>query len=81
MRVGQNPAKSIDQVAKPADITGLIPMIRRPETIDFWGGDLPHWEVVDGRYFVTIHLRGAIPQAGFRRIRELAASFRNPPIA
>jgi len=55
-------------------------MIRRPETIDFWVGDLPHWEVVDGRYFVTIHLRGAIPQAGFRRIRELAASFRNPQL-
>jgi hypothetical protein len=37
-------------------------MIRKPETIDFWVGRLPHWEVVDGRYFVTIHLAGAIPE-------------------
>ncbi|MCL4206839.1 MAG: hypothetical protein KJ000_30525 [Pirellulaceae bacterium] len=51
-------------------------MSRHPETIDFWVGDLPHWEVVDGRYFVTIHLRGAIPDEGSRRIREIVAQFR-----
>ena len=50
-------------------------MSRRPETVDFWVGDLPHWEVVDGRYFVTLHLRGAIPEVGWRRIREIAARF------
>ncbi len=46
---------------------------RMPETVAFWRGQLPHWEVVDGRYFVTIHLRGAIPLQGQRRIRQLAA--------
>lgn len=48
-------------------------MIRKPETIAFWRGHLPHWEVVDGRYFITIHLRGAIPDRGQQRIREISA--------
>jgi putative transposase len=47
-------------------------MKRKPETISFWRGRLPHWEVVEGRYFVTIHLAGAIPQAGQKRIREIS---------
>ena len=47
-------------------------MARRPETIAFWRGHLPHWEVSDGRYFVTIHLRGAIPAQGQRRIRAIS---------
>jgi putative transposase len=47
-------------------------MPRKPETISFWQGRLPHWEVVDGRYFVTIHLSGAIPAAGKQRIREIS---------
>jgi REP element-mobilizing transposase RayT len=47
-------------------------MIRKPETIAFWRGRLPHWEVVDGRYFITIHLVGAIPQEGQDRITALA---------
>ena len=48
-------------------------MIRKPETVAFWRGRLPHWEVVEGRYFVTVHLAGAIPQQGQDRIRALAA--------
>jgi REP element-mobilizing transposase RayT len=47
-------------------------MIRKPETIAFWYGRLPHWEVAEGRYFVTIHLAGAIPQQGQDRIHALA---------
>jgi hypothetical protein len=47
--------------------------LRKPETVAFWVGRLPHWEVVDGRYFVTIHLAGAIPPAGQQRIREIVA--------
>jgi hypothetical protein len=50
-------------------------MTRRPETIAFWRGRLPHWEVVDGRYFVTIHLAGAIPQQGQDRIHALLAEY------
>ena len=48
-------------------------MTRKPEAIAFWRGRLPHWEVVDGRYFVTIHLAGAIPQQGQNRIHSIAA--------
>ena len=48
-------------------------MPRKPETIDFWYGNLPHWEVSDGRYFVTIHLAGAIPPEGRDRIHKMAA--------
>jgi len=48
-------------------------MIRKPETIAFWRGRLPHWEVAEGRYFVTIHLAGAIPQQGLDRIHALVA--------
>ena len=47
-------------------------MLRKPDTISFWRGRLPHWEVVDGRYFVTIHLAGAIPIQGHNRIHSIA---------
>ena len=43
-----------------------------PETIGFWRGRLPHWEVEDGRYFVTIHLAGAIPEQGKARVHQLS---------
>ncbi len=33
---------------------------------------MPHWEVEDGRYFITIHLAGAIPAAGRARLRSTA---------
>jgi REP element-mobilizing transposase RayT len=49
-------------------------MIRKTETIRFWRRTLPHWEVVNGVYFVTIHLQGAIPVAGHDRIRHIADS-------
>ena len=45
---------------------------RKPKTIAFWCGNLPHWEVEGGRYFVTLHLAGAIPPAGMGRIRRLS---------
>jgi REP element-mobilizing transposase RayT len=48
-------------------------MTRKPKTISFWRGRLPHLEVEEGRYFVTIHLAGAIPAAGRARLRKLAA--------
>jgi hypothetical protein len=48
-------------------------MVRKPKTIAFWRGRLPHWEVVDGRYFVTLHLAGAIPEQGQERIQAIAA--------
>jgi type I restriction enzyme R subunit len=51
-------------------------MIRKPETIAFWEGRLPHWEVEGGRYFVTLHLAGAIPKQGWDRTHELAEEAR-----
>ena len=33
------------------------------QTISFWRGVLPHWEVVDGRYFITIRLAGTLPRS------------------
>jgi len=51
-------------------------MDRRPKTIHFWQGRLPHWEVEDGRYFVTIHLAGAISEPGRQRILTLANEFK-----
>jgi REP element-mobilizing transposase RayT len=52
-------------------------MIRKPKTTGFWTGRLPHWEVEDGRYFITIHVAGAIPNAGRARLRALAEQIRN----
>lgn len=54
-------------------------MIRRPKTIGFWVGRLPHWEVEEGRYFVTVHLAGTIPAEGRARLRRLAEQLRKVP--
>jgi putative transposase len=52
-------------------------MSRRPKTIAFWTGRLPHWEVEDGRYFITIHLAGAIPLQGRSQIRAISEQLAN----
>lgn len=31
------------------------------QTLGFWRGVLPHWEVVDRRYFVTVRLANSLP--------------------
>ena len=46
-------------------------MPEHPETMRFYRMRLPHWEVEDGRYFVTIRLKGAIPQEGLDQINHL----------
>lgn len=56
-------------------------MLRKPETIAFWRGRLPHWEVVDGRYFVTLHLRGAIPSPAQARIVAMSNELQDLPRA
>ena len=45
----------------------------KPQTISFYRKRLPHWEVTGGRYFVTLHLAGAIPEEGQQRIRQISA--------
>ncbi len=47
-------------------------MNRKPRTISFWQGRLPHWEVEDGRYFITLHLAGAIPHEGRLRLQQIS---------
>ena len=49
---------------------------RKPKTLHFWRGELPHWQVENGRYFVTIHLKDALPQVACNRIRELCDQYR-----
>ena len=56
-------------------------MSRKPKTIAFWTCRLPHWEVEDGRYFVTLHLAGAIPAVGRARIAQIVGELRNLPEA
>ena len=56
-------------------------MTRKPQTTGFWRGRLPHWEVEDGRYFVTIHLAGAIPDEAAEQIRLLSENFSKRPTA
>jgi REP element-mobilizing transposase RayT len=51
-------------------------MLRKPKTIAFWCGRLPHWEVEDGRYFITVHLAGAIPAQGRNRLLSIAEKLR-----
>jgi putative transposase len=51
-------------------------MTRKPKTTAFWVQRLPHWEVEDGRYFITIHLAGAIPAQGRLRLMQLADQLR-----
>src|SRR5688572_7578575 len=51
-------------------------MTRKPKTVAFWCGRLPHWEVEDGRYFITLHLAGAIPAAGRKRVQSIAEDLR-----
>ena len=52
-------------------------MHAHPETLGFWCGRLPHWEVEDGRYFVTAHLAGAIPEPAMEQIRSISEALQN----
>jgi REP element-mobilizing transposase RayT len=48
-----------------------------PETVAFWRGRLPHWEVVDGRYFITLRLWGTLPGQAVSHIRHVAQQIRD----
>ncbi len=45
-----------------------------PNTIRFWRGRLPHWEVVGGRYFITVRVNGSLPRSAFDRVRSVHRS-------
>ena len=52
---------------------------REAHTINFWRGALPHWEVVDGNYFVTVHLANSLPRVVAESLRmELNAGAGDP---
>jgi REP element-mobilizing transposase RayT len=48
-----------------------------PQTVSYTRGRLPHWQIVNGRYFVTIRLKGAIPGQGMERIAQLRRTVEN----
>ncbi|MFA6714543.1 MAG: transposase [Victivallales bacterium] len=54
-------------------------MKRKPETTRFYRKRLPHWEVTEGLYFVTIRQAGTIPPGGIRRLKELSEELRSAP--
>jgi REP element-mobilizing transposase RayT len=43
-------------------------------TTRFRRGNLPHWEVENGRYFVTVRLADSIPPASVLRLQEIHRS-------
>ena len=47
-----------------------------PRTIRFARRRLPHWEVVDGRYFVTVRCADSLPQEAVLRLDELTKALR-----
>ena len=52
-------------------------MKRKPETLSFWVGRLPHWEVVDGRYFITLRLSGSLPSRAREEIEAISRELTN----
>ena len=42
-----------------------------PQTVQFWRGRLPHWEIADGKYFVTLRLANSLPYALMQEIAAL----------
>jgi putative transposase len=53
--------------------------MERPTTISFYRGRLPHWQVDDGTYFVTLRLAGTLPAEVEQELRGLSAAFREAP--
>jgi len=45
----------------------------RTPTLAFWRGRLPHWEVVDGIYFITIRLHGCLPKSVLNELAAIAS--------
>ncbi|WP_269522191.1 transposase [Coraliomargarita parva] len=45
-----------------------------PRTISRWRNRLPHWEIENGSYFITIRCQGSLPLTAQRQIREIKES-------
>jgi len=48
-----------------------------PQTIRFTKRHLPHWEVLDGRYFITVRCADSLPKEAVLRLQELAEALRS----
>ena len=46
-------------------------------TIRFTTRHLPHWEVEQGRYFVTVRCADSLPKDAVLRLKEMADSLRS----
>jgi REP element-mobilizing transposase RayT len=55
--------------------------MKNHKTIQFYRKRLPHWEVAEGLYFVTIRQAGSIPPNGIKRLKELSEELQNTPNA
>jgi len=42
--------------------------MNKPETVYFYRTNLPHWEVLDGRYFVTMRVKNSLPRNVIRSL-------------
>jgi putative transposase len=51
-------------------------MSRRLHPTRFTRRKLPHWEVLDGRYFVTVRCADSLPRPAVDRLREIHESRR-----
>jgi len=49
------------------------------DTKRFWRSRLPHWEVENASYFVTIRVAGSLPKAATDRLSEIQRSLANVP--
>ena len=52
-------------------------MADKPDTLRFYRRRLPHWEVVNGRYFITLRLHGSLPSGVEEEIQALLIRFKN----
>jgi len=47
------------------------------QTIRFARRNLPHWEVAQGRYFITVRCADSLPEEAVLRLKELAEALRS----
>lgn len=56
-------------------------MISLRPTLHFRRRHLPHWEVLDGRYFITVRCADSLPRDAVERLRELNFHLASIPAA
>jgi REP element-mobilizing transposase RayT len=51
----------------------------KPRTTSFYRGRLPHWQVDDGAYFLTLRLAGTLPREVEQKLRGMRAAYLESP--